>query len=82
MNRPLRPIMSVMRMRRSDAVPQFGDVERPMHAEENACRRSSFEKPAKPRSRSVLTPYQMMPHSTLNISTPTRIRISPSRVMS
>ena len=57
--------MSTMRIRRSECRATSADTSNGSYMrDENACRRSSFEKPTKYFSRRVLTPYQMKPQTT------------------
>jgi hypothetical protein len=78
--RPRRPIMSAIRMRRSEC-----RARRPARSkgadmrDENASRRSTFEKPTKARSTRFLTAYQMTPQSTEKKRKPKKTRRRASR---
>ena len=65
MKRPRRPIMSMMRIRRSECrETTSATLNGVVILDEKTWRRSSFEKPATNLSSAVFTPYQMKPQMT------------------
>ena len=83
MKRPRRPIMSTMRMRRSEwRLTNSATSNGRRIRDENDSRRSLFENPATYVKSSALTPHQMNPHRTLKNRMPKKTSVSRCRVTS